>query len=78
MEIELDSHPGVVMIDPTIEIVGTYDDPINETFTPRIIFHAGKNVNIGHDLPPQLYVNGTWTDADVENALTNYIRSITA
>ena len=76
MRIELDTHKGVILENPTIELMGTYDDPINETFTPTIRLTDGENVKPWHDLPPQPYVKGTWTDEDVQNAIDKYLNEI--
>ena len=76
MKIELDSHKGVIMINPIVELISTLDNPIKETFTPSLVFIDGDRIRIGHDLPPQPYVKGTWTDEDVQNAINKYLQSI--
>jgi len=75
MKYTVNTHEGVVIDNPTIEIVGTFDDPINETFKPSIIFVFGEN-RIYHELPSQPYVNGTWNDEDVENAIENHLKTL--
>jgi len=76
MRIELKSHKGVIMIDPTVELQTTLDNPINETFTPSVVFIDGDRIRIAHDLSAQPYVNGTWTDEDVQSAIDKYLDSI--
>lgn len=78
MKIELESHPGVVLLDPFVELLTTTDDEKNETFTPAIILidSVNSNIRIGHVLPPQPYVNGTWESEDVGLAISNYIKEI--
>lgn len=75
MRFELDTHKGVILVNPTIELIGTFDNPIDETFTPTIVF-VDVNIRIGHSLPAQPYINDTWTDEDVQNAIDNYLASI--
>lgn len=72
--IKLESH-NVELDDFTYEVHSTLDNPNGETFTPTVIFISGKT-RIANTLPPQPYVNGTWTDQDVENAVQEYIKSI--
>ena len=74
--IRLESHPGVDLINPKIERLGTFDDHIKKTFTPTIVFVVEPNIRIAHNMPAQPYVNGTWEDEDVENAIQEYIKSI--
>lgn len=78
MKIQVKTHAGLILIDPNIEIHSTLDDPNAETFTPSIILVDSVNpeIRIGHVLPPQPYVNGTWTDKDVEQTIAKYIDEI--
>lgn len=46
MRFELKSHVGVIMIDPKIELIGT--------FKPSIRFIESESIRIAHTLPPQL------------------------
>ena len=75
MKYTVNTHEGVVIDNPQIEVIGTFDDPIKETFTPSIIFVFGES-RIFHELPPQPYVNGTWDDSNVELAIENYLKTI--
>ena len=75
MKFELESHIGVTLVDPEIKLRGTFDDPTNETFTPSILF-VSPNINIAHTLPAQPYVDGTWTDEDVQTSIDNYLNEI--
>jgi len=73
--IKLESH-NVEMEDFTTEIHSTIDNPNNETFTPTVVFISGAN-KIANTLPPQPYVNGTWTDDDIQKSIDEYILAIT-
>ena len=64
------------MVDPIVELIGTFDDPINETFTPSVVFVDGDRIRISHTMPPQLYVKGSWADEDVQNAIDKYLNEI--
>jgi len=75
MKYTVNTHQGVVIDNPTIEIVGTFDNPINETFTTSIIFVFGES-RIFHEMPPQPYVNGTWNDEDVDKAIEKHLKSL--
>lgn len=72
--IKLESH-NVELDDFSYEVHSTLDNPNDETFTVTVVFISGSN-KIANTLPPQPYVNGTWTDQDVENAIQEYIKSI--
>jgi hypothetical protein len=77
MKIELFAR-NITLEDPIVELDYTVDNPKNETFMPVIVLVDKINpaIRIGHELPPQPYVEGTWTDEDVENAIQEYIKSI--
>lgn len=75
MKFTINTHPNLEIVDPVIELVETVDHPNDETFTPRVILSV-YNSRISHTLPPQPYVDGTWTDDDVNNAITAYFNSI--
>lgn len=72
--IKIESH-NVELEEFTWEVHSTLDNPNAETFTPTVVFISGKT-RIANQLPPQPYVNGSWTDEDVSNAIENYIKSI--
>lgn len=72
--IKIESH-NVEMEDFTFEVLSTIDHPKNETFTPSVLFVSGKT-KVVVTLPPQPYVNGSWTDTDVEQAIAKYIDEI--
>jgi hypothetical protein len=72
----VDSHPGVVMIDPKIEInEGTKDFFKSEEFQPSITFVFGES-RVYHELPRQPYVDGTWDDDVVESSILSYLNDI--
>jgi hypothetical protein len=73
IKVNLGTHPDLIMIDPKWELNGTFDNPKNETFQPSIIWlwHGSR---INELLPEQPYVNGTWDDENVNNAIENYIK----
>ncbi len=71
MKFELETHPGLIIENPQIEILGTFDNLKNETFRPSVLL-IGENYQIHHDLPEFPYINGTWTDEDVLNHVEMY------
>lgn len=77
MKIEVSTH-NEVLIDPIIELERTIDNPKNKTFQPVIILVDSENPRrrFGQFLPEQPYINDTWTDEDVQNAIDTHIRSI--
>lgn len=72
---EVDTHPGVTIVNPEIEVIQTIDKPQDKVFIPHVIIHA-PNINIYHILPPQPYVNGTWEDENVISAVTIYFTNL--
>ena len=72
--IKIESH-NVEFSDYTLEVISTIDNPIDRTFTPTVVFISGE-VRIANQLPPQPYVNGTWTDEDVTESVENYLKTI--
>ena len=76
MKFELETHLGVTLIDPKIEVVKTLDDPINETFQPHLLFTDGERIRIYHVMPEQPYVNGTWSDNTVSKSVETYLKII--
>lgn len=75
MKYTVSTHEGVIIDNPTIEVQGTFDNPNNETFTPRIVFVFGES-RIFHELPPQPYVDGTWNDSDVEKSIELHLKTL--
>lgn len=75
MTFTIETHQDRTFTDPLIEVVETIDRPQDEVFIPRVII-TDDSGEYSYMLPPQDYVNGTWTDADVETAITNYFNSI--
>jgi hypothetical protein len=72
--IKINSH-DIELQDFTYEVHSTLDNPNDETFTVTVVFVSGST-RIANTIPSYPYVNGTWTDEDVENAIQNYIKSI--
>jgi len=72
---EVDTHPGVTIINPEIEVIQTIDKPQDKVFIPCVIIHA-PNIKIYHILSPQPYVNGTWEDEDVQVSIINYFTEL--
>lgn len=75
MRIILESHPGLVLVDPTVEILRTIDDDVNDTFTPQLLFIHGES-RIFHEMPPQPYVDGSWTNDDRDEAVSAYVSGL--
>ncbi len=78
MKIEVTTH-NEILTDPIIELERTIDNPKTKTFQPVIILIDKDNPTrrFGQFLPEQPYINDTWTDKDVLNAIENYIKEIT-
>lgn len=79
MKITLTETHDVTLNDPIVEITeGTIDNHIRETFQPRIVFidKEDNTKRYAQILPEQPYVNGTWTDEDVEASVGEYLKSI--
>jgi hypothetical protein len=79
MKLILNSHPDITLIEPVFKLVKTIDYPESETFVPCLEFEVDNSevkFKIYHELPPQPYVNGSWTDVDVDNAIKTYFESI--
>jgi len=78
MKITLPTHPEITLTDP--EYTWTcIDDPQAQTFTPAIHFEVeneGVQFTAVVPLSPQPYVDGTWYDEDVENAIQDYLLTI--
>jgi hypothetical protein len=75
MKYKVETHPGVVIENPEIEILKTIDYPKNKTFQPIILFIFGES-RIYHELPEYDYINDTWGDDDVDNTITEYLKTI--
>ena len=77
MKIEITTH-NEILIDPIVELEKTIDNPKNKTFQPVIILIDKDNSlrRFGQFLPEQPYINGTWIDEDVENAINQYLNEI--
>ena len=76
MKLILDTQPGVTIVNPTFELQRTVDlYPSDNKFQPEVLVIT-ENIKIYHVLPPQDYVNGTWNDNDVQNAIKNYFEQI--
>lgn len=79
MRIILTETHDVELVDPIVEIgTRTIDDASAKTFTPMVIFIDSDNPmkRYAKYLPAQPYVNDTWEDKDVEDAVNEYIKSI--
>ena len=77
MKIEVTTH-NEILTDPIIELERTIDNPKNKTFQPVIVLIDKENPvrRFGQFLPEQHYINDTWTDEDVENAILSHIESV--
>lgn len=77
MKIEVHTH-NEILIDPIIELERTIDDAKNKTFQPVIVLIDKDNPirRFGQFLPEQPYINDSWTDEDVQNAISEYIKRI--
>lgn len=77
MKIEISTH-NEILVNPIIELDRTVDNPKNQTFTPVIIIIDANDQRrrFGQFLPEQPYINGTWTDDDVENAISQHLKQI--
>ena len=75
MKFTIPTHQDRTFTDPSITVIETVDNPIAETFTPRVII-SDSTGEYSHTLPAQPYVKGTWTDEDVDSAVTNYFNSL--
>lgn len=77
MRIEVTTH-NEILEDPIVEIGRTIDDAKAKIFIPMVIFVDPKDERrrFANYLPAQPYVNDTWEDSDVQNAIDNYLKSI--
>lgn len=79
MKIIITGTHEVELIDPIIEVgERTIDDAKAKTFTPMVVFvdSNDERKRYAQYLPPQPYVNDTWTDEDVANSVNYYVKSI--
>lgn len=72
---EVETHKGVTIKNPTIEVVQTIDKNKDEVFIPHVRI-ISEGVDIYHELPPQPYVNGTWDDPERDAAIQKYFESL--
>ena len=72
--IKINSH-DIELQDFTYEVHSTLDNPNDETFTVTVVFFFFFT-RIANTIPASAYIKGTWTDEDVENAIQEYIKSI--
>jgi hypothetical protein len=77
MKIEVTTH-NEILEDPIVELDKTIDMPKNETFIPCIVLvdKDDSRRRFAQYLPEQPYINGTWTDEDVQIAVDNYLKAI--
>lgn len=77
MRIEVLTH-SEILEDPIVEIDKTIDNPKNLTFTPCIVLIDSNDQKrrFAQYLPEQPYVNGSWTDQDVQQSVENYLKTI--
>ena len=75
MKYTVNTHEGLIIENPKIEIFGTFDNLKEKIFKPIIIFVFGES-RIYHDLPEQPYINNTWDDNDVELAIENHLKTL--
>jgi hypothetical protein len=77
MKIEVITH-NEILEDPIVELEKTIDIPKNETFIPCIVLVDKDNPKrrFAQYLPEQPYINGTWTDEDVQNAIDQHLKII--
>lgn len=78
MKIEVSTHPGLIIINPSVEIHYITDFPSQKSFSPTIILidEESPKIRIGHTLPPTPYINDTWDDNDVSNYINEYLEQI--
>lgn len=77
MTFTIETHADRTFTDPTITVIETVDRPLDSTFIPRVII-SDSTGDYSHTLPPQPYVDGTWTDDDVSNSVNQYFESISS
>ncbi len=78
MKIEVNTHPGLIITNPAVEIYYVTDFPSTKTFSPTIILidEESPKIRIGHTLPPHPYINDTWEDIDVSTYINEYLQKI--
>jgi len=72
---EVETHLGVTIVNPEVKVVQTIDKQDIEVFIPHVRI-ISEGIDIYHELPSQPYVNGTWEDKDVENAVVDYFSKL--
>jgi len=75
MRIEIPNYEGLLIEDFEVILYKIVDYPIMNKFQPIIIIKS-KNINIMHECDFFDYVNNTWTNEDVDNALDNYLKKL--
>jgi hypothetical protein len=75
MKIELPLYQGLIIDNFTYEVSRTIDFSKDQKFMPVILITA-KNINIMHECDMFDYINNTWTDKDVENAIESYLKKL--
>jgi hypothetical protein len=76
MKYELPTHVGVILEDPEIIVASTLDLPTEEKFQPAIIVVVEPNIRLHYELPKQPYVNGSWMDSDVLDAIAAHLSTL--
>lgn len=77
MKLYISTHDET-LINPIVELDKTIDYSSRKVFVPVVILIDTENERrrFGQFLPEQPYVNDSWTDEDVQNAISEYIKSI--
>jgi len=75
MKFTIETHLDREFKDPEITVIQTVDKPKETVFIPSVHIKDATGT-YHHDLPPQNYVNGTWTDDDVRDAVERYFISL--
>lgn len=77
MKLYISTHDET-LINPIVELDKTIDYSSRKVFVPVVILIDRENERrrFGQFLPEQPYVNDSWTDEDVQNAISEYIKSI--
>jgi hypothetical protein len=71
--VKLETHKGMELVNPSWKLIKTVDFSERETFQASILWMQDRHL-IVEELPEQPYVNGTWDDETVKNAIENYIK----
>lgn len=81
MKIQLDTHEGLIIENPTIEILeGTKDFHLQEKFQPSVRLHLADNKSkIFHQCPMFPYspnIENGWDDAYVKECIDKYFEEM--